>query len=150
MSSATNGNSEVGRTPTSVEVWDPLVRVFHWSLVAAFVVAWVTGGEVERVHIIAGYAILGLVALRVVWGLVGSRHARFSDFLYRPSTVIAFLKDSLDFRARRYIGHNPAGGVMVVLLLALLAAVVTTGIMTTTDTFWGIAWSATRTALRLI
>ena len=142
MSSAAERDTEVGRTalPTSVRVWDPLVRVFHWSLVAAFCVAWVTGGESEGVHTVMGYAILGLVAVRVVWGIIGTRHARFADFIYSPATVVAFLKDTMALRARRYVGHNPAGGVMVVLLLLGLVAITATGIMMTTDAFWGIDW----------
>ena len=142
MSASTDENTEVGRAlrPTTVAVWDPLVRVFHWSLVAAFCVAWVTGGESEGVHTFMGYAIAGLVAFRVVWGIVGSRHARFADFLYAPATVIAFLKDTIALRARRYVGHNPAGGIMVVALLVGLVAIIATGIMMTTDAFWGVPW----------
>ena len=71
----------------------------------------------------AGYVVAGFVIFRVLWGLVGSRHALFSDFLYRPSTVMSFLTDLIAFRARRYLGHNPAGGAMVVALLLALAVV---------------------------
>jgi len=142
MLAATDSEAEVGRParPTFVRVWDPLVRVFHWSLVATFAIAWLSGGENETVHTIAGYAIAGLIAFRVAWGIVGTRRARFADFIYRPTTVLAFLRDSIGLRARRYIGHNPAGGVMVVLLLLSLAAATATGIMMTTDAFWGIEW----------
>ena len=142
MSTDVYRDTEVGRTsrPATVRVWDPVVRLFHWSLVAAFAVAWLSGGEDETVHNLAGYVVVGLVALRVVWGLVGTRHARFVDFLYRPSTVIAFLKDTIGLRARRYIGHNPAGGAMVILLLLSVVTITTTGIMMTTDAYWGIAW----------
>jgi cytochrome b len=76
----------------------------------------------------------------MIWGLVGSRHARFADFIYRPSTVFAFLKDTVALRARRYLGHNPAGGAMVIALLLALGVVTSTGIMMTTDAFWGVRW----------
>jgi cytochrome b len=103
-----------------IRVWDPLVRAFHWTLVASFTVAYLSGEELEGLHVWSGYLILGLLALRVVWGLVGTSHARFADFVYAPSTVIAYLKDVVAMRARRYLGHNPAGGAMVIALLVLL------------------------------
>lgn len=105
------------QTNNEVKVWDPLVRAFHWSLVLAFVVAWLSEDELLSVHTTAGYLILGLLGIRVLWGVVGTRHARFSDFVAGPRTVGAYLGDALRLRARRYIGHNPAGGVMILLML---------------------------------
>lgn len=116
------------RPGTSVPVWDPLVRAFHWSLVAAFVVAWASGDELARLHEFAGYTIAGLLVVRLVWGVVGTRHARFTDFLYRPSTVLRHLADTIRFRSRRYLGHNPAGGAMAVALVLMLAVTSGTGI----------------------
>lgn len=110
-----------------VKVWDPLVRLFHWSLVIAFVTAYITGDELEDVHVLAGYFISGLVVFRLIWGFVGTKHARFSDFVFRPPTVIAYLKDMLAFRAKRYIGHNPAGGAMVIALLLSLSMATLSG-----------------------
>ncbi len=110
-----------------IKVWDPLVRLFHWSLVAAFVVAYLTGDELEDVHVVAGYVIVGLVLFRLIWGFVGTQHARFSDFVFAPSTVIAYLKDMIAFRAKRYIGHNPAGGAMVIALLISLSMATLSG-----------------------
>lgn len=126
--------------PASVRVWDPFVRVFHWSLVTLFVVAYATADEVEKVHIAAGYAIAGLVALRIVWGFVGPRHARFAGFVQSPRKVLVYLRDVVMLRAPRHLGHNPAGGVMIVALLALLSATCITGILITTDAFWGSKW----------
>ena len=105
-----------------IKVWDPLVRIFHWTLVAAFTVAFLTEGEDSTMflHSWAGYTILGLVLFRLVWGLIGTRHARFTDFVRTPATVLAYGKDLLRGRARRYLGHNPAGGLMIVLLLISL------------------------------
>ena len=106
---------------SEVVVWDPLVRVFHWSLVAAFFTSYFTEEELLTPHVWAGYLALGLVLFRVVWGFVGSQHARFADFVYAPPSVLGYLRDLARFRNRRYIGHNPAGGAMI---LALLVGVV--------------------------
>lgn len=114
-----------------VRVWDPLVRIFHWSLVLAFAAAYLTGEEWdnwEDVHEIGGYAALGLILFRIIWGFVGSKHARFSDFLYSPSAVIEYLKSLMTTHPKHYLGHNPAGGWMVVLLLAGVFATGFTGL----------------------
>ncbi len=126
--------------PASVKVWDPFVRVFHWSLVSLFLIAWATPEGWDRLHEYAGYAIAVAIGLRLVWGLIGTRHARFSDFVYRPSAVIAYLKDSLSTKARRYLGHNPAGGAMILALLISLSLAIATGVMSTMDAYWGLKW----------
>lgn len=114
-------------TETEIKVWDPLVRIFHWTLVIAFFTAYFTEDDLQNVHVLAGYTVAGLVAFRLVWGFIGSKHARFSDFVFSPSTVIAYLKDMIALRAKRYIGHNPAGGAMVIALLISLAGTTLTG-----------------------
>lgn len=110
-----------------VRVWDPFVRVFHWLLVLLFTLAYVTGEDWLSLHVNAGYAVFGLVLLRVLWGVVGTPHARFGDFVFRPSTVVAYVKDTLALRARRYLGHNPAGGAMIVLMLVSLVLLSVSG-----------------------
>jgi len=107
---------------TEVRVWDPLVRIFHWSLAGAFATAFIVEDHRLGVHVWAGYLVLGLIAFRLIWGLIGTRHARFSDFVRSPRQVMAYLGAALRLRAPRHLGHNPAGGAMVVVLLLLVAA----------------------------
>ena len=107
-------------TPTTEKVWDPLVRLFHWSLVLGFAVAYLTEDELMPLHLAAGYLVLGLVAFRTAWGFVGTRHARFSDFVRPPRSVLAYLGDLARLRAPRHLGHSPAGGAMVLALLLVL------------------------------
>lgn len=128
------------RPPETVRVWDPLVRLFHWSLVALFTFAFLTGDEWKGPHELAGYIVAGLIGFRVVWGVFGSRHARFSSFLYGPSTIAGFLGDTVRMKARRYLGHNPAGGLMVIALLVTIAVISGTGFLMTTDAYWGVGW----------
>jgi cytochrome b len=123
-----------------VQVWDPFVRIFHWSLVGLFVLAFATGDETEWLHLTAGYAIAVLIVLRIIWGFVGSRHARFSDFVRKPRDVTDYVRTALRLRAPRYLGHNPAGGVMIFALLAMLIGISASGFMMTTDAFWGAQW----------
>ena len=114
------------RAPNQVRVWDPLVRIFHWSLVATFIVAWLTADEESRLHELAGYTVIGLVLVRIVWGFIGTRYARFSDFVYRPTTVLGYAREMLIGKPKHYLGHNPLGGMMILaLLVSLLAAGVT-------------------------
>jgi cytochrome b len=113
---------------TELKVWDPLVRVFHWSLVVAFAMAYFTEEDQLGIHVVAGYTVLGLVLFRILWGFVGTSHARFSDFVVKPASAIQYLKDILGRTAQRYVGHNPAGGAMIVLLLVSLLITTFTGL----------------------
>lgn len=126
--------------PAQIKVWDVFVRLFHWSLAAAFALAYVTGDEIEKVHIAAGYTIGALIALRIVWGFAGPHHARFRSFVRHPREVLGYLRDMALFKAPRHIGHNPAGGAMVIALLTMLSGTAVTGYMMTTDAFWGAEW----------
>ena len=102
-------------------VWDRLVRFFHWTLVLAFIIAYLTGDEENALHVYSGYYILGLVGFRIIWGLFGTRYARFSNFIYPPSAVIDYLKGFILLGSgKKYLGHNPAGGWMVITMLVSL------------------------------
>ncbi len=111
-----------------IRVWDPLVRIFHWSLVLAFAVAYFTGEEESDVHIYSGYIILGLLVFRLLWGFVGTRFSRFSDFIYSPQAIIKYTKDLLSGSPKHYLGHNPAGGAMIIALLLSLVVVTYSGL----------------------
>lgn len=113
-----------------IKVWDPLVRVFHWTLVAAFATAFIVEDELLGVHTWAGYLVLGLIAVRLVWGFIGTRHARFSDFVRGPGAVLGYLRNLFNPNAPRHLGHNPAGGAMVIVLLLLVTATGLSGLAT--------------------
>ncbi len=113
-----------------IKVWDPLLRIFHWSLVSLFLFAFITEDDFLDLHVIAGYIIVGLILFRLIWGVIGPRHARFTDFVKSPSQVKSYLIDVLHFRAKRYLGHNPAGGVMVIALLVSIVMTVFFGMLT--------------------
>ncbi len=112
----------------TVPVWDLGVRLFHWSLVVLFVVAYLSGEEPIVVHAYAGYGIMGLLVFRIVWGFIGTQHARFGDFLFGPAKVLHYLKSLFTGSPEHYLGHNPAGGWMVLLLLLSLAATTWSGL----------------------
>jgi len=112
----------------TVRVWDLPVRVFHWSLVILFTLAYFTGDEENQLHIYSGYAVLGLVLFRILWGFIGTRYARFADFIYKPGSVIEYLKRLKSSSPQRYIGHTPPGGWMILALLASLLLTSVTGL----------------------
>jgi len=112
---------------TRILVWDIPTRVFHWLLAGSFAGAYLTA-ESERfrdIHVLLGYTVLGLIGFRLVWGLIGTRYARFSSFAFGPSKVAAYLKSLLSGSPQHYVGHNPAGSWVIygLLLLGLLSGV---------------------------
>ena len=114
---------------TKIRVWDAPVRVFHWLLVLSFAGAYLTA-ESERwrlVHVSLGYTMAGLVAFRILWGLLGTRYARFSNFVRGPTAVLRYLRSLMRGQPEHYLGHNPAGAFAIVLLLLLSACVVVSG-----------------------
>jgi len=113
---------------TEIRVWDILVRTFHWSLVVAFAIAYLTGDEENNLHIYSGYAVLGLIVFRVFWGFVGTRYARFRSFPVAPRTVFQYVKSLIAKKPLHYLGHNPAASWMVLTMLLTLFVVTVSGL----------------------
>ncbi|GAB4398244.1 MAG: cytochrome b/b6 domain-containing protein [Rhodoferax sp.] len=113
-------------------IWDWPTRVFHWCLASSFALAWLTseGDRWRSVHVFLGYLMLGLIAFRLIWGFVGTHHARFRNFWFSPREGLDYLKQVLAGRAARHVGHNPAGSVAIYALLALATLIGITGILT--------------------
>ena len=103
-----------------IKVWDIAVRIFHWSLVLLFFVAYLSGDEESVAHVYSGYGVMGLVVFRIVWGFVGTKHARFADFIYGREATVRYTRSLLALKPIHYLGHNPLGGWMAVALLASL------------------------------
>ena len=112
----------------SIKVWDPIVRLGHWTLVIAFFTAYFTEEDFLTQHVWAGYVVGSVVLFRIVWGFVGSKYAKFSNFVYTPNAVLAYLKGLISRKPQHYLGHNPAGGAMVLALLLGLSGTTYTGL----------------------
>ncbi len=119
--------SDHSNLPSTVRAWDPLVRVFHWSLVFFFLLAFITEDDWLELHVIAGYAVSCLIAFRLLWGVVGTRNARFTTFVKSPANMAKYIKSLLKFKVPHYLGHNPLGAAMVVALLSGITLVAFTG-----------------------
>jgi cytochrome b len=116
-------------TKDRIQVWDLFVRASHWLIAIGFFVAYFTEEDAMTVHAWAGYLVGALLVLRIVWGLVGPRYARFSNFIYTPGAVLNYFWALVTGHAKRYVGHSPAGGAMIILLMVSLAATVGTGLI---------------------
>lgn len=113
-----------------VTVWDPVVRIFHWTFAIAILGAWVSHewrGSGRQWHEWLGYAALGLAIFRILWGFIGTKYARFSEFLHLPRYYLSYFFDLLKRKERRYLGHNPLGGLMVIALLLVALGTGITG-----------------------
>ena len=120
-----------------IAVWDRPVRLLHWVLAAAVLVAWLTTLVGFSAHQPAGWVALAAVVLRTGWGFAGSRYARFAQFVRAPRATLHYLRAALRAREPRFIGHNPLGGLMVLALLLVVAGLALTGWLYTTDWLWG-------------
>ncbi|NVO08177.1 MAG: cytochrome b/b6 domain-containing protein [Rhodoferax sp.] len=118
-----------------IRIWDAPVRVFHWLLVLSFAGAYLTAeSEVWRLlHVTLGYTLGGLLAFRLVWGVVGTRYARFGNFVRGPGAVMRYLQSIKARQPEHHLGHNPAGAVAIVLLLLLGLGVTASGYVTYND-----------------
>ena len=116
-------------TASTVKAWDPLIRVFHWSLVFFFLLAFITEDDWLNLHVQAGYAVTLLIGFRLFWGLVGTRNARFASFVKAPKAVLSHLRSMLSFKASHYLGHNPVAAMMVILLLSSIALLAFSGMV---------------------
>jgi cytochrome b len=118
----------------SVPVWDMPVRLFHWILVLLIAFSWLSS-EMDWMtwHMYSGYTILTLILFRILWGFVGSTHARFSDFIYGPRALIGYIKTLPSRTAAKFAGHNPLGGISVVLILLCVLAQAGTGLFANDD-----------------
>lgn len=119
-------NSEV-----IVKVWDLPVRLFHWSLVLGFTAAYVTAEfHVNFIHTWIGYFLCCLLLIRISWGFLGNQYARFSSFIFSKTETMGYVKSLVQGNPRHYLGHNPAGALMVFALLFLLTLIFLTGLVT--------------------
>ncbi|MCU0831561.1 MAG: cytochrome b/b6 domain-containing protein [Rhizobiaceae bacterium] len=123
-----------------IAVWDPFVRIFHWSLAGLFAANALFLDPETTLHRQVGYAAAALIALRLVWGVIGSRHARFRDFPPSLKGALGQISDLATGRRSLHVGHTPLGAFMIYNLLATVAAIAASGWLMTTDAFWGVAW----------
>lgn len=128
-----NPSTPMGSKPTHLRilVWDVPVRIFHWALAGSFITAFVTAESeaFRNVHVVSGYLMLALIVFRVVWGFVGTRHARFSDFVRGPGAVVKYVRSLINGNPEHHVGHNPAGALAIILLLLLGVGTVASGWM---------------------
>jgi cytochrome b len=124
---------------STVRVWDPLIRLFHWSLVVSVSVCLILEAG-TKIHRFAGYVAAGLIIFRLLWGMVGSHHARFTSFITGPGAVVRYLRSLTSGSPEHHHGHNPAGAAMIVLLLLALIFSAGSGVLLNTDAFWGAEW----------
>ena len=110
------------RQSTQIEVWDPLLRSFHWLLVIAFAVAWWSEGSNIQMHLLAGSIIPGLLLFRLIWGFSGEHHALFSSFYLSIQAIRQHLIELRHLNARHYTGHTPIGSLMIYVLIVALFA----------------------------
>lgn len=121
-----------------IKIWDIPTRLFHWTLVLLFVFLIISGesDDLMEWHFYAGYLLAGLIVFRLIWGLLGTRYARFSALIIKPSAVFSYTKKLIQTEHTPHLGHTPPGSLMVVAMLLLLPLQLVTGMMSTDDILW--------------
>jgi len=112
-----------------IEIWDPLLRSFHWLLVAAFATAWWSEGHDIRIHLLSGTFLVGLLLFRLIWGFVGEHHARFASFRPNKRNIVQHMSELLHLKSGHYPGHTPIGSLMIYFLLLNLMILVISGML---------------------
>lgn len=138
-----NAMSKTGAGDAGIQVipvWDPLVRLIHWSLVTTIILNGFVTDDESKLHEYVGYAALALVILRLVWGLVGPRHARFTAFPPNPFAALRHIRDTVSRRTALHLSHNPLGALMVYNIWGTVLVLCATGIMMGTLRFFGVDW----------
>ncbi|MBV7392930.1 cytochrome b/b6 domain-containing protein [Mameliella sediminis] len=125
---------------TEHHVWDRFLRVFHWSTAGLFLLNTLLTDPESALHIWIGYAVGTLVVLRLIWGLIGPKTARFHSFAPRRRTLRRQLMDMATGRKSAHLGHSPLGALMIFNLIAVLIGISASGYMMTTSLFWGVDW----------
>ena len=129
-------NTQTQSNTKLIRVWDWPIRLYHWLLVALFITSWISaeiGGNAMQYHLWSGYAVLGLVLFRVLWGVVGSETARFAHFMRGPSAVLAYTRSWFKPDYHAALGHNPLGGWSVIALLLAIVFQALTGLFSNDD-----------------
>lgn len=122
------------------KVWDPFVRVFHWSLLGLMAANAFVLDDESKYHRWVGYTVAGLIVARILWGFIGPRYARFSSFPPSAHDSIEQIADVVSGRKRIHLGHTPLGALMIYNLILTVAVICLSGYLMTTDMFWGVEW----------
>ena len=128
-----------GPAQPTIKVWDPFVRVAHWTLVFSVAASWLTRRAGDW-HEWLGYAALAIVLARVAWSWIGTPYARFTQFVRSPAATLGYARQVARHVEPRHIGHNPLGAYMILLLVVMVILVAASGWLATTDTYWGVKW----------
>ena len=123
-----------------LKVWDPFVRLFHWSLVIGFGANALVVDDDGKMHQWIGYVVVALIVLRILWGMVGTKYARFASFPPSVSSAIGQIRETLAGIRHIHIGHTPLGALMIYNLLVSILVIGVSGYLMTTDMFWGVEW----------
>jgi cytochrome b len=141
LSSQLDENLPPARNDASaVVVWDWPLRLLHWTLAVSVLIAWFTANIFDTVHEIAGYTVIVVLVLRLIWAVAGNRYARLHQSIRPPRITFQYLRQLMRGETGRYLGLNPAGAVMAVALLLSLVVSSVSGWMQVTERYFGDEW----------